>query len=106
MAAAFQVSWRDLRIGAAVAAVVWQVLQVVGGYLITQHLSRASSRYGVFGVVLGLLFWLYLQAEITLYAAEIDVVLVKRLWPRSLQGGSQQESQDKTEGQRNDRRAA
>jgi hypothetical protein len=58
-------------------------------------------------VVLGLLAWLYLQAEVTLYAAEIDVVLVKRLWPRSVQPDSQeQESGKKTEGERNDRRAA
>jgi YihY family inner membrane protein len=108
IAAAFRVAWRDLRIGAAAAAIVWQVLQVVGGYIVSHQLKHASSLYGVFGVVLGLLAWLYLQAEITLYAAEIDVVLVKRLWPRSLRGddSGQQESQDKTEGQRNDRRAA
>jgi len=108
IAAAFQVAWRDLRIGAAAAAIVWQVLQVVGGYIVSHQLKHASSLYGVFGVVLGLLAWLYLQAEITLYAAEIDVVLVKRLWPRSLRGddSQQQESQEKTEAQRNDRRAA
>jgi YihY family inner membrane protein len=108
IAAAFQVAWRDLRIGAAAAAIVWQVLQVVGGYVVNHQLKHASSLYGVFGVVLGLLAWLYLQAEITLYAAEIDVVLVKRLWPRSLRGedSQQQEGQDTTEGRQNDRRAA
>jgi YihY family inner membrane protein len=108
IAVAFRVGWHDLRIGAAAAAIVWQVLQVVGGYIVSHQLQRASSLYGVFGVVLGLLAWLFLQAEITLYAAEIDVVLVKRLWPRSLQGddSQRQESNDKAEGQRNDRRAA
>jgi hypothetical protein len=40
--------------------------------------------YGVFGVVLGLLAWLYLQAQFTLYAVEANVVSVRRLWPRSL----------------------
>jgi uncharacterized BrkB/YihY/UPF0761 family membrane protein len=67
---------------------VWQVLQIVGGYVVSHQLHRASSLYGVFGVVLGLLAWLYLQAEVTLYAAEVDVVLVRRLWPRSLKPGS------------------
>ncbi len=102
-----QVRWRDLPVGAAIAAVVWQVLQVFGGYVVTHQLHRASSLYGTFGVVLGLLAWLYLQAEVTLYAAEIDVVLVRRLWPRSLRGEvKQQESQDEKEGQRDDQRAA
>jgi len=34
--------------------------------------------------VLGLLAWLYLQAEATLYVAEANVVWVRKLWPRSL----------------------
>jgi hypothetical protein len=40
--------------------------------------------YGVFAIVLGLLFWLYLGARLTLYAAEVNVVAARRLWPRSL----------------------
>ena len=79
-----RVRWRDLWIGAAIAAFVWQVLQLVSGYVVKHQLSHSSSLYGTFGVVLGLLAWLYLQAEVTLYAAEIDVVLVRGLWPRSL----------------------
>jgi membrane protein len=79
-----RVRWRDLRVGAAIAAVVWQILQLISGYVVKHSLSHASSLYGTFGVVLGLLAWLYLQAEVTLYAAEIDVVLARRLWPRSL----------------------
>ena len=39
----------------------------------------ACSRF-----VIGLLAWLHLGAQMTLYAAEINVVLVRRLWPRSL----------------------
>ena len=34
--------------------------------------------------MLGLLAWLYLQAQATLYVAEANVVWVRRLWPRSL----------------------
>jgi YihY family inner membrane protein len=88
VATAGQVRWRDLRVGPVVAAVVWEVLQVAGGYLVAHQLRRAHHLYGdslaTFSLVLGLLAWLYLQAQVTLYAAEIDVVFVRRLWPRSL----------------------
>jgi hypothetical protein len=60
------------------------VLQVVGGYVVGHQLHRANELYGIFGVVLGLLAWLFLQAEVTLYAAEADVVLARRLWPTSI----------------------
>ncbi len=36
--------------------------------------------------MLGLLVWLHLLAQLTLYAAEINVVVVRNLWPRSLLG--------------------
>ncbi|HEY6494108.1 MAG TPA: YihY/virulence factor BrkB family protein [Trebonia sp.] len=84
MATAWKVPWRHLRTGAAIAAVCWQILQVVGGYVVGHQLHRASELYGTFGVVLGLMAWLFLQAEVTLYAAEADVVLARRLWPTPL----------------------
>jgi uncharacterized BrkB/YihY/UPF0761 family membrane protein len=40
--------------------------------------------YGFFAIVLGLLSWLYLSAEVTLYGAEVNVVRARRLWPRSI----------------------
>jgi len=79
-----RVPWRDLRRGAMLAAIVWQVLQVTGGYAVTHTLQRASTLYGTFGVVLGLLGWLYLQATVTVHCAEVDAVLAKGRWPRSL----------------------
>lgn len=84
LATASCVPWRNLWPGAVFAAAVWQVLLTLGGYIVAHQLHRASSLYGTFGVVLGLLAWLYLEAEMTLYAAEANVVLVQRLWPRSL----------------------
>lgn len=75
---------RDLLLGAALAAVFWQLLQMAGGYLISHQLSHATALYGVFfGIVLGLLSWLYLQAQLTIYAVEVDVVRTRHLWPRS-----------------------
>jgi membrane protein len=84
LATAKTVRWRHLRVGAVLAAVVWQVLLSLGTYIVGHYLHRASSLYGTFGIVLGLMAWLYLEAEVALYAAEINVVLVKRLWPRGL----------------------
>jgi uncharacterized BrkB/YihY/UPF0761 family membrane protein len=84
LATAPQVATRDLRNGAILAAIVWQALQTLGVYFITHSLRHASSLYGTFGLVLGLLAWLYLQAQLTLYAVEADVVRARRLWPRSL----------------------
>jgi hypothetical protein len=48
------------------------------------NLKHASQIYGFFAIVLGMLSWLYLAAQATLYAAEVSVVRARRLWPRSL----------------------
>ncbi len=84
IATAMMIPWRNLRTGAAIAAACWTILQLVGGYVVGHQLQRASELYGTFGIVLGLLAWLFLQAEVTLYAAEADVVLTRHLWPRSV----------------------
>jgi YihY family inner membrane protein len=79
-----RVTWADILPGAVVAAVAWEVLQAVGGYYLAHQVKSASDTYGFFAVVIGLLTWIYLQAQVTLLAAEINVVRVRRLWPRSL----------------------
>lgn len=81
---ASEISWRQLRLGAIIGGIVWQVLEAVGGYFISHQLAHASPLYGTFAVVLGLIAWLYLQAELTLYAVEANVVRAYRLWPRSI----------------------
>jgi membrane protein len=78
-----EIKARQMLLGAALSAIVWQILQLFGAYLVA-HTLKTESVYGVFGVVLGLLAWLYLQAQFTLYAVEANVVGVLRLWPRSL----------------------
>lgn len=77
-------SWGDVFPGAAVAAVSWTVLQVVGGYYVTHQVRASTDVYGTFALVIGLLVWIYLGAQITLFCAEINVVRVRRLWPRSM----------------------
>jgi hypothetical protein len=51
---------------------------------VTHQLRHAQAIAGFFGVVLGLMAWLALQATVIVYAIEADVVRVKKLWPRSL----------------------
>lgn len=77
------VATRDLVRGAVLAGVLWTVLQVLGTYLV-HHFLHSDSVYGEFATVLGLVAWLYLAARITVYCAEINVVLARRLWPRSM----------------------
>jgi YihY family inner membrane protein len=78
------VSLRLLLPGAVVAALAWALLQWLGGWYVDRQLRHASSTYGGFALVIGLLSWLYLAATVTLYGAELNVVRVRRLWPRSL----------------------
>jgi YihY family inner membrane protein len=77
------VATRRLVPGAVVAGIAWTVLQVLGTWLI-HHFLHSDTAYGVFATVLGLLAWIYLVTKITVYAAEVNVVLARRLWPRAI----------------------
>jgi YihY family inner membrane protein len=76
----------SLWLGAVIGGLLWEVLQVGGGAYVNHVVRHASSTYGVFATVIGLLAWLHLGAQATLYAAEVNVVVLRRLWPRSLLG--------------------
>jgi membrane protein len=76
-------SWRELLPGVIAAAIFWQLLQHLGGYYLDHTLKRTQPLYGFFAFVLGLLAWLYLGAQLTIFAAEINVVKARKLWPRS-----------------------
>jgi len=80
---ALDIPWRELLPGVIVAAIGWQLLQHLGGFYVDHELKRTGPLYGVFALVLGLLAWLYLGALLTIFAAEINVVKARRLWPRS-----------------------
>jgi membrane protein len=75
---------RCLWIGVLVGSVMWEVLQIVGGVYVGHVIRHASGTYGFFAYVIGLLAWLHLGAQSTLCAAEVNVVLARRLWPRTL----------------------
>jgi membrane protein len=75
---------RDVWVGAIAAAVGFQLLQTVGVYYFTHRLRGASQVYGTFGLVLGLLAWIYIEAVIVVFASEANVVWRRRLYPRAL----------------------
>ena len=76
------VTWRDAVPGALIAGFAWTVLQSIGGLLVRNQIQQSSSTYGTFALVIGLLFWMLLIGRITLYAAEVNVVRTRKLWPR------------------------
>ncbi len=69
--------------GAVAGGIAWTVLQIVGTYLV-HHFLHSNSVYGYFATVLGLVAYINVAVQITVYAAEINVVLTRRLWPRSI----------------------
>ena len=77
---------RCLWLGSGIAAVFLEILTLVGSYYVKHTVSHAHEAYGIFATVIGLIVWLHLLAQMTLYAAEINVVVVRNLWPRSLLG--------------------
>jgi inner membrane protein YhjD len=77
-------TWRSVLPGAILAGVAWEVLQAAGGLLFTHQLKHLNATYGTFATVIGLLSLLYLGAQVMLIAAEVNVVVARRLWPRGL----------------------
>jgi membrane protein len=78
--------WRQLIPGAVTAAIFWQLLQSLGGLYLSHILKHTQPLYGVFALVLGILAWLYLGGQLTILAAEVNVVKYRELWPRSFFG--------------------
>lgn len=84
MLTAADVTWRQVAPGAILAGVTWVLLQSAGTYLVDRQIRGASDVYGFFAVVLGLLWWIYVGAQVALIAAEVNVVWSRRLWPRRM----------------------
>jgi YihY family inner membrane protein len=70
--------------GAVLAAVCWTALQLVGGWFVSHEIRNATPVYGTFALVIGLLAWIQLGAMLTVFAAELNVVWARKLWPRSI----------------------
>jgi membrane protein len=87
---------RCLWIGVGFASAFWEILQVVGGIYIGDVYRHFSSTYAQFALVIALIVWLHLGAQMTLYAAEINVVLARHLYPRSLLGPPEGRADEET----------
>ncbi len=70
--------------GAVFASIAFTLLQAIGAYIIARQLKGQTGLNAQFAVVLALLFWLYLQARVFVYALEINAVRAHALWPRSI----------------------
>jgi membrane protein len=77
-------SVRQVAPGAVAAAVLWQLLQTFGVAYVGHVIKGASATNGVFALVLGLLAFLYATATAIVICAEVNVVRVDKLYPRSL----------------------
>jgi membrane protein len=84
LATAHKLSLRASAPGALAVAVMWQGLQFLGATYVRHVVTRASDMNGVFALVLGLLGLIYIAAIMAVLGGEINVVLSKRLYPRSL----------------------
>lgn len=84
-ATARKVPYKDMLVGTSIAAAITQLLLTFGGILVSHQLRNLDSLYGTFAIVLGLLFWIYLLAQVVVYAVEIDSVRHLKLWPRAIQ---------------------
>jgi uncharacterized BrkB/YihY/UPF0761 family membrane protein len=70
--------------GGFTLAILWQLLQIIGAAYVDRVLVNTSSMTKTFGLVLGLVGFLYIGAVMAVLSTEINVVLSRRLWPRAL----------------------
>jgi uncharacterized BrkB/YihY/UPF0761 family membrane protein len=86
---------RGLLPGAIAGAVAFTALITIGTGLITHQLKNSSATYGAFGTVIGIVAFLLLLAKLTMYAAELNPVLARKLYPRALPLGGEPTAADR-----------
>jgi membrane protein len=84
LASAHKHSFWEAAPGALTVALLWQGLQFLGGAYVGHVVTRASAMNGVFAVVLGLVALIYIAAVMAILGVELNVVLIKQLYPRAL----------------------
>ncbi|MFZ0165795.1 MAG: YhjD/YihY/BrkB family envelope integrity protein [Trebonia sp.] len=86
---------RGLLPGAIFGAIAFTALITLGTGLMTHQLKNASATYGAFGAVIGIVALLLLLAKLSMYGAELNPVLARRLYPRALPMGGEPTDADR-----------
>lgn len=73
---------RALLPGCVLGGIAFTALITIGTGLIQHTLQNRSNTYGTFSTVIGMVAFLALLAKLTIYAAELNPVLHRRLYPR------------------------
>jgi uncharacterized BrkB/YihY/UPF0761 family membrane protein len=82
-----QIGIRGLFPGSVAGGAAFTLLITVGTGLITHQLKNTSNTYGTFGSVIGIVAFLLLLGKLSLYAAELNPVLSRALYPRAMPFG-------------------
>jgi len=70
--------------GAFFAGISFTLMTTLGAGLTEHELSHSSETYGAFAQVIGVVTFLFVVSKITIYACELNCVIDKKLFPRSL----------------------
>jgi YihY family inner membrane protein len=77
------IEMKRMWIAAAMAAVGWEAVQILGGLVIAQEVDQLDV-YGLFAYVIAMLMWMWLVARVLLFSAEAAVVIDRGWWPRNI----------------------
>jgi YihY family inner membrane protein len=78
------ITTRDVLPGAILSGITFFILQELSALIISRYLKNAQSTYGHFATLITIMWWFYLQSIVTLLGAQLNVVLKKHSYPRSL----------------------
>lgn len=70
--------------GAIIASIGVLIVQHFGTTIMAHELPKLTGTYGSFALALAMMFWIYLQSQIILYALEITAVRAQKDWPKKL----------------------
>lgn len=84
LAAARSHPWQNALPGALFVALMWQVLQRASAVYLARIAEGTSQVNQAFGAILGLIGLIFIASVIAVLGMELNVVLVRRLWPRAL----------------------
>lgn len=80
-----KIKLKGLISGAVLMSITLSALQMIGGFIVTHDLKHYTDAYtALFATTLGLLAWIYVEAQILLYSIELTAVVNRGSWPRRL----------------------